>query len=150
MGQKEGLVSVVDTGVRVDGSSKEFLSSEDSSSGVKRALHESVQGHIGSPYLDLDRPWEVADVDIKGDVGIASKGELLTRETVPVFLDVGFGHNGDLLSRDGASCWRKKVTAHCHLALKRWLEWELGENIMNHFKLMGNRNTPTSHKQLSD
>lgn len=65
---------------------------------------------VWSAYLDLDRPWEVTDVDIKGNIGVASKGELLTGETVSVFLDVSFGHNGHLLSRDGSSCWGKEFT----------------------------------------
>lgn len=60
-------------------------------------------------YLDLDGPWEVTDVDIKSNVGVASKGELLTRETVSVFLDVCFGHDGHLLSRDGSSCGVQEV-----------------------------------------
>lgn len=61
-----------------------------------------------SPYLDLDGPWEVTDVDIKGNIGVASKGELLTGETVSVFLDVGFRHDGHLLPWDGSSCWGKE------------------------------------------
>lgn len=61
-----------------------------------------------SPYLDLDWPGEITDVHIKGNVGVASKGELFTRETVSVILDVCFGHNGHLLSRDCSSCWEKE------------------------------------------
>lgn len=61
------------------------------------------------PYLDLDWPWEVTDVDVKGDVGVTSEGELLTGKTVSVFLDVGLRHNGHLLSRDGSSCWGESV-----------------------------------------
>lgn len=68
----------------------------------------SAEGHKHSPYLDLDGPWEITDVDIKGDIGVASKGELLTGETVSVFLDVSFGHDRYFLSRDGSSCWGKK------------------------------------------
>ena len=69
----------------------------------------SFEGHWHSPYLDLDGPWEVADIDIEGDVWVASEGELLTGETVSVFLDVGFGHDGHLFSRNGSGCWGKRV-----------------------------------------
>lgn len=63
----------------------------------------------GSPYLDLDRPGEVADVYVEGDVGVASEGEFLTGETVSVLLYVGFGNNVHLLTRDGSSCWRENI-----------------------------------------
>lgn len=63
-----------------------------------------------SPYLDLDGPREVTDVHVKGNIGVASEGELLTGETVSVFLDVGFRHDGHLLPRDGPSCWGKEFT----------------------------------------
>lgn len=66
--------------------------------------HKSVQGHTHSSYLDLDGPWEVTDVDIKSNVRVASEGELFTWETVSIFLDVCFGHDGHLLSRDCSSC----------------------------------------------
>lgn len=56
------------------------------------------------PHLYFDWPWEVADVYIEGDVGIAVKTEFLTRETVSVLFDVGLGHDGDLFPRDGPSC----------------------------------------------
>lgn len=61
-----------------------------------------------SPYLDLDWPWEITDINIKGNVGVASKRELFTGEAVSVFLDVCFGHNGHLLSGDRSSCWDKE------------------------------------------
>lgn len=60
------------------------------------------------PYLYFNRPREVADVDIEGDVGIAAEAELLAGEAVPVLFNVGLGHNGDLFSRDGACCWVNK------------------------------------------
>lgn len=49
-------------------------------------------------YLDFDWPGEVADVDIKSDVGVASEAELLRGEAVPVLFDVCLGHDGDLLT----------------------------------------------------
>lgn len=61
-----------------------------------------------SLYLDLDGPWEITDIDIEGDIGVASEGELLTGEAVFVLLDVSLGHDGYFLSRDGSSCWGKK------------------------------------------
>jgi len=60
--------------------------------------------HELSVYLDLDGPWEVTDVDVKGNIWVAPEGELLTGEAVSVFLDVRFGHDGHLLSRNGSSC----------------------------------------------
>lgn len=56
--------------------------------------HTSQSKVINSPHLDLDGPREVTDVDIKGDIGVASEGEPLTGETVSVLLDVSFGHDG--------------------------------------------------------
>lgn len=59
------------------------------------------------PYLYFDWPWEVTDVYIEGDVGIAVKTELLAWETVSVLFNVGLGHNWDLFPRDGPSCKEK-------------------------------------------
>lgn len=60
------------------------------------------------PYLYFNRPREVADVDVEGDVGIAAEAELLAGEAVPVLLNVGLGHNGNFFSRDGTCCLVKK------------------------------------------
>lgn len=57
-----------------------------------------------NPYLDFNRPGEVADVDIEGDVGIAAKAEFFTGEAVPVLFNVGLGHYGDFFSRDSTCC----------------------------------------------
>ncbi len=112
---------------------------------------------LNSPYLDLDGPWEVTDVDVKGNIGVASKGELLAGEAVSVFLDVCFGHDGHLLSRDGSSCWGKEFvfstlplgsqTAHLHAG--RELHW-LQRIIMNPLMCLSSRfgQQGSSHKQL--
>lgn len=59
---------------------------------------------MNDQYLYFNRPREVADVDVEGDVGIAAEAELLTGEAVPVLFNVGLGHNGDFFSRDGTCC----------------------------------------------
>lgn len=59
---------------------------------------------MNDPYLYLNRPREVADVDVEGDVGIAAEAELFTGETVPVLFNVGLGNDGNFFSRDGACC----------------------------------------------
>lgn len=53
-------------------------------------------------HLDLDRPAEVGDVHVEGDVVVAAEVELLTGEAVAVLLNVASEDDGHLLTGDGA------------------------------------------------
>lgn len=100
-------------------------------------------------YLDLDGPWEVTDVDVKGDVWVAPEGELLTGEAVPVLLDVAFGHDGHLLPGNGSSCRDKEFTLST-LPSGRSDKWWMALDRQQHIimnPLMG-LSGKMSHQQL--
>lgn len=69
---------------------------------------------MNDPYLYFNRPGEVADVDVEGDVGITAKAELLTREAVSVLFNIGLGHDRNFFSRDGTCCLVKKKILLLH------------------------------------
>ena len=80
------------------------------SEALQQRLNTRVKHEVRHPvptHLDLDRPAEVGDIDVEGDVVVVSEVELLTGEAVAVLLDVAPGHDGHLLAGNGPGLTRK-------------------------------------------
>lgn len=63
-----------------------------------------VTKHNNSSHLDFDWPGEVADINVEGNVGIATEIELLVGETILKLLYVAAGDYRDFLTSLSPSC----------------------------------------------